>query len=125
MSVEVKEDGTTIAMTRGDTVFIHVTAERDDGTEYIPEPGDTARFAMKHPKMTSGKKGYADEEPLLVIPIPTSTMLLTIEPEDTKPFDFNSYVYDIEITSASGKVSTIIPKKPEETAWFIIAPEVD
>ena len=37
-------------------------------------------------------------------------MILVIEPEDTKPFAFGKYVYDIELTKVTGEVDTFITK---------------
>ena len=42
--------------------------------------------------------------------IPSDTMLLVLEPEDTKTLPFGKYVYDIQITYADGKVDTFITK---------------
>lgn len=95
-------DGTTINMTRGDTVCIEIGIMTRSGETYTPVEGDTIRFAMK--------RRYKDPEPLLVIDIPFDTMLLTINPEDTSSFAFGSYKYDIEITKADGVVDTFIPR---------------
>lgn len=117
--MSVKVSGTTITMTRGDTAVIAVSMTRN-GTAYTPVTGDAVRFAMKHPKMTSGNKQYKDEEPVLEKDIPIGTMELTIEPEDTKDLDFGEYVYDIQITFNDGTVDTFI-----ETATLNLTPEVD
>lgn len=117
MSVSV--NGTKITMTRGDTAVIQVSMTRD-GETYTPETGDAVRFAVKHPKMTSGNKQYKDTEPVLELDIPIDTMQLTIEPEATAELDFGEYVYDIQITFADGTVDTFIT-----TASFVLTPEVD
>lgn len=95
-------EGTTILMTRGDTVCIEVEIKTRDGETYTPTEGDSIRFAMK--------KRYKDPEPLLEINIPIETMILKIEPEDTSSLAFGSYKYDIEITKADGTVDTFIPR---------------
>lgn len=51
--------------------------------------------------------------------IPTSTMILHLDPEDTKDLGFGEYVYDVELTFANGDVDTFI-----NNAKFILAPEV-
>lgn len=95
--------GTTINLTRGDTFIAAVSIINPETEEpYVPEDGDSIRFAMK--------KKYTDEEPLLVKDIPIDTQILTIESEDTKPFDFGEYVYDIQLTKADGYVCTFITK---------------
>lgn len=111
-------EGTKITMTRGDTLSTTVTMRLNE-EEYVPQAGDKVRFAMKHPTMTSDKGAYTDAEPLLVKDIPTDTMILKLDPEDTKPFPFASYVYDIQITYANGDVDTFI------SGTIIFKPEVD
>lgn len=111
--MSVKVSGTTIIATRGDTIEVYVPMRYRDGTEYIPAEGDSVRFAMK--------KDYDDPEPILTINIPTDTLLLKINPEDTKNLPQPSkYVYDIQLTTANGKVDTFIDK-----ATFKLSEEVD
>lgn len=98
----VKLQGTNITMTRGDTARVQVSIANQDGTEYKPLNGDVVRFAMK--------KSYYDEKPLVLKNIPIDTLLLTIEPTDTKPLQFGKYVYDIELTQRDGTVNTFITK---------------
>lgn len=103
-------DGTKITMTRGDTVRIQVAIDID-GEEYTPQEGDVVRFAAK--------KAWTDEEPCILIDIPTDTLVLTINPEDTKQLEFGAYNYDLQITFANGDVATFVTKaklKLEEEA---------
>lgn len=103
-------DGTKITMTRGDTVRIQVAIDID-GEEYTPAEGDVVRFAAK--------KAWTDEEPCILIDIPTDTLVLTINPEDTKQLEFGAYNYDLQITFANGDVATFVTKaklKLEEEA---------
>ncbi|MCC8164508.1 MAG: hypothetical protein LIO86_15415 [Lachnospiraceae bacterium] len=95
-------NGTTISMTRGDTMKAYITITDTSGSEYTMQDGDTLRFAAK--------KYYADEEPLILKDIPSDSLMLTLEPADTKELDFGSYVYDIELTTSEGEVSTVVPK---------------
>lgn len=104
--------GTTITLTRGDTFEALVSVTTKDGLQYSPCDGDTLRFALK--------ESYSDAAPLLVKDIPISTMMLVLQPEDTKKLNFGKYVYDIQLTRADGKVDTIIAK-----AIFKLAEEVD
>ena len=83
--------GTMITLTRGDTFSALITIN-----------GDRIRFAMKN--------DYNDETPLLIKEIPIDTMILTLNPEDTKHLPFGKYVYDIELTKATGEVDTFITK---------------
>jgi len=108
--------GTTIIMTKGDSAYITVSILNADGTEYVPQAGDTVRFAMK--------RDYTDQEPLLVINIPTETMELVIRPDDTKDLEAGQihgrYKYDLELSRENGEViDTFIPR-----ADFIVLEEV-
>lgn len=104
--------GTTITLTRGDTFEAQISIAQEDGSPYIPKDGDTVRFAMK--------SSYTDETPLIVKDIPVSTMILVLEPIDTKALNFGKYVYDIQLTTIDGKVDTFITK-----ATIKITEEVD
>lgn len=94
--------GTMITLTRGDTFTALITITDSEGNRYVPVKGDRIRFAMK--------TDYEDEAPLLIKEIPIDTMILVIEPDDTKPLAFGKYVYDIELTKATGEVDTFITK---------------
>ena len=69
--------GTMITLTRGDTFTALITITDSEGNQYVPVKGDRIRFAMK--------TDYEDGAPLLIKEIPIDTMILVIEPEDTKP----------------------------------------
>lgn len=94
--------GTMITLTRGDTFSALITITDPDDKPYTPVEGDRIRFAMK--------TDYNEESPLLIKEVPIDTMILTIEPEDTKNLAFGKYVYDIELTKATGEVDTFITK---------------
>ena len=98
MSFKVKKN--TIYLTRGDTFKAHLSISNPDGTEYIPVEGDTIRFALK--------ENIEDQECLILRDIPIDTMLLVLNPEDTKELEFGSYIYDIQLTKANGDVDTFI-----------------
>lgn len=94
--------GTTITLTRGDTFSALVSIFDPDGNIYEPKEGDVIRFAMK--------RSYRDLQPCLVKNIPVDTLKLEIKPEDTKELKFGRYVYDIQLTKATGEVDTFITK---------------
>lgn len=113
-----KVNGTTITMTRGDTVIIQIDLKR--GTEtYVPQEGDVIRFAVKRSNMNSTKTAFVDTTPVISKIIPHE-LILTLEPNETKDLPFRDYVYDIEMTYANGDVDTFIAE-----ARLIIAPEVE
>lgn len=122
-----KIDGTTINLTRGDTlevlVGIKVKISDCEYQDYSPEPGDTVRFALKHAtnkRRTDGYIEFKDDEPLIRKEIPTDSLILKLDPSDTKSLGFGNYKYDIELTYADGRVDTFIPNGD-----FNIREEVD
>lgn len=96
----VKISGTTITMTRGDTLSVKVNIFNSDQTEYEVKDEDIIRFALK--------KKYKDPEPLIIKVLDHDTLLLQLDPEDTENLDYGDYVYDIEITMEDGTVDTFI-----------------
>lgn len=98
---------TDIFMTRGDTLLVQVSVTLDE-EGYSPEDGDTIAFYLKRAAMNSKKTAYKDEQPIITKKIPVDTMILELEPDDTKPLEFGDYVYDVEFTYANGRVDTFI-----------------
>ena len=99
----VEIDGTTIKMTRGDTLHTQVILLDAQDQEYVPQEGDVIRFVAK--------KACTDPEPLIEKLIPNDTMFLVLDPADTKELEApGTYVYDCEITFANGDVDTFINK---------------
>lgn len=105
-------DGTTITLTRGDTLYCYVSITDKDGSPYTPVEGDSVRFAVK--------SKYTDPQVLINKDIPIDTMTLKLDPEDTKSMSFGKYVYDIQLTRANGDVHTFVTK-----SQFILTEEVD
>ena len=94
-----------ITLTRGDTLYVQITLTKD-GEPYVPQEGDTIRFAMK--------KSYKDPDSEVLInkQVPIDTLMLEIDPEDTKSLSMQkTYVYDLEITTSIGEVYTFIAGK--------------
>ena len=101
--------GTTIYLTRGDT--LHLQVGMMIGNEaYELQEGDVVRFAMK--------KEYEDDEPLILKNLEDGW--LNLVPGDTKELEFGDYVYDIQLTTAEGEVDTFIHE-----AKFSLLKEVD
>lgn len=101
--IMVSITGTTIKMTRGDTLRVTLDLFDEEGNKYTPIAGDSLRFAMK--------RNYNESTPILLKNIPNDSLLLWLEPDDTKNLPQpSSYVYDIEITYANGDVDTFIDK---------------
>ena len=104
-----KINGTEIKLIRGDSLYCEVTM-KEGTSEYVPSPGDVVRFAMK--------KDYKNANTLIEKIIPNNTLLLHLDPDDTKQIPFGDYVFDIELTKANGDVDTFISGK------LILLPEV-
>lgn len=91
-----------IILTRGDTLLLEIKMIKQ-GETYIPVEGETLRFAMKN------KYSDPDQKVILVKNIPIDTLILELEPEDTKNLPMRSkYVYDIQFTDIDGRVDTFI-----------------
>ena len=105
-----------ISLVRGDTAYFDVPlVEVDDEgheTPYTPREGEVLRFAL------SDKFGANRSEVFIYKDIPIDTLVLKIEPEDTKPLKFGKYKYDIEFTDIFGNVTTVLE------ATFTVAKEV-
>ena len=93
------DEDQNITLTRGDTGFFNISLLKNNGEAYVPQAGDSLRFAL-------GKSWGKDT--IFTKNIPLDTCVLEIEPEDTKNLDFKKYKYDVEFTDAQGHVSTII-----------------
>ena len=111
--------GTTIKLTRGDTLVVIVSMTRA-GRAYVPDENDVIRFALKRAAMKPDRVAYVDDEPLVTKTIPNDTLQLKLEPNDTKDLAFGRYVYDIEITMGDGSVDTFI-----NNAELHLLPEVN
>ena len=95
-------DGTNITLTRGDYMPLKINIQKD-GEPYVPEEGSIVRFAMK------AKYTDPDQKVVLVKNIPITTMILEINPEDTKSLPMKkTYVYDIELTDPLGHKYTFL-----------------
>ena len=97
----VDEQG-NIQLTRGDTGLIHLSLTDSEGEPYNPSDGDTITFSM------AKKPG---DTVLLQKDIPYDTMDLVLEPADSKELGFATYAYDIQVTDAEERVSTVILAK--------------
>lgn len=96
----IDSDG-TIHLTRGDTARLTVKIHNElYDNEYEIAENDVLRMTVK--------KGVNDSNPLVQKTI-TGSSQFHIEPKDTSDLNFGKYLYDVELTTANGDVSTIIP----------------
>ena len=89
-----------IVLVRGDTLRTEVGLTTEDGEEYVPQEGDVISFAAK--------RYYQDKNTVISKAISTDTLLLGLDPQDTKSLDFGPYYYEVQITYANGDVDTFI-----------------
>lgn len=112
----IVDDDYNITLVRGDSASFDVplVSVDDEGheTPYNPQTGERLRFAL------SDKYGASRGEVLILKEIPINTLVLKLEPEDTKPLKFKRYHYDIEFTDILGDVTTVLE------ADFEVAKEV-
>lgn len=96
----VNKDG-TIQLTRGDTARLSVTIHNDlDDSDYDISENDTLRLTIR--------KNIKDLEPSMQKTI-TGSSQFHIEPVDTDDLAFGKYLYDVELTTQTGDVYTVIP----------------
>ena len=95
----IKDDG-TIRLTRGDTarLAIPITNLANNG-EYTMQSGDVLFFTVK--------KSAKDTDFLFQKEAPGANAI-HIKPEDTANLSFGKYKYDVQLTTASGDVYTVI-----------------
>lgn len=105
-----KINGTAVTLTKGDSFYCQISLKKN-GTAYTPDPEDVIRFAMK--------KTAFDTTALITKVIPNDTLILHLDPADTKQLQTGKYVYDMEITFSDGDVDTFINQ-----AEFTLVPEV-
>lgn len=110
-------EGTTIRLTRGDSLAIQLQLMQGD-EEYTPQEGDSIKFGLKS-KLNAAKTAFIEQTPLVEKTISIDDMMLRLAPEDTKSLPFGNYSYDIEVTLSDGRVDTVI-----SNAYFILKPEV-
>ena len=106
----IKEDG-TIHLTRGDTARFSISVENElTQQEYIIGENDKLTLTVK--------KKVKDTEALLQ-KTALGVSLFHIKPEDTSSMSFGKYKYDVQLTTSTGDVYTIV-----EPTTFEILPEV-
>ncbi len=93
-------DDNSIQLTRGDTAYLQVPIYNDvTGEEYEMAKDDKLTFSVKR---NINDTEYCFQKELV------GSNIFKIEPDDTKRYDFASYKYDVQLTTASGDVYTVI-----------------
>lgn len=116
--------GTTIKLTRGDSLWATSRPTYRDGTPYEMQAGDVVRFALKHAQLLPDGSDFEDEEPLVEKELDYDSTheywVLHLVPSDTEDLAFGDYKYDLELTQAGGDVYTYVAN-----AKFKLTPEVE
>lgn len=97
-------DGTNIYMIRGDSESITISCKNPDGSDRPFADGDKVYFTVKI-------DAYQESAILQKVAavFADGKAVIQIGPTDTKQLDFAAYKYDIQLTTAGGTVTTIIP----------------
>lgn len=96
-----------IKLTRGDTARIELAISKDG--EPYDFSSDTVVFSVKTSTIT----------PEYVFQKEVVDGVIYIAPSDTESLPYGTYRYDVQVTTQSGDVCTVIPPNN-----FIVAPEV-
>ena len=93
-------DDKTIKLTRGDTARLTVPIiNLANNGEYTMESGDILYFTVKK---------TAKDSDFLFQKSVTGSNSIHIKPEDTADLSFGKYKYDVQLTTATGDVYTVI-----------------
>lgn len=93
-------DDKTIKLTRGDTARLTVPIiNLANNGEYTMESGDILYFTVKK---------TAKDSDFLFQKSVTGSNSIHIRPEDTANLSFGKYKYDVQLTTATGDVYTVI-----------------
>lgn len=92
-----------ITLTRGDTLTLKLNLKDIDGEAYVPEEGDSIRFAV-----SDGYLGQNYYQLQIEANVPTDTLQFTIPSTETSKLEYKQYNYDVELTHSDGCVDTII-----------------
>ena len=98
----------TIHLTRGDTARISLGITSSDGTAYDYSE-DTVVFTVKASTMSSDA----------LIEKTVTDGVIYLATGDTNGLSYQTYVYDVQLTTAGGDICTVIPP-----AKFIVEQEV-
>lgn len=92
-------EGTTIRMTRGDTVYLTVP---------LTSKTEVYEMAQDDTLTLSVKKALRDTE-YKFQKVSTGSNEFHIEPADTAELAFGKYLYDVQLNTVNGDVFTVIP----------------
>lgn len=110
----MKVNGTNISMIRGDSETVTVSCTDIDGADLLFSDGDIIYFTIKENTKTEIKILQK-----IITDFTDGKAIIEINPSDTKPLKYQTYVYDVEWVNSVGRVTTIVPPSK-----FVISDEV-
>lgn len=106
-----------IMLTRGDSAYITVTLKSQEGSAYTMQAGD---------KLTLTVRKQAVDTSSVLLQTESDSTQLHLLPAQTKQLTAGKYSYDIQLSTASGDVYTVVGAADTNTSLsnFTILPEV-
>ena len=101
-----------IYLTRGDSAFLTISLNDENGSSYELSEGDKVYFRLK--------KSSSSDNLLLEKEVNTQTLTLELLPEDTAELSSGLYCYEVELVTAEDKHYTVI-----ENSQFQIGAELE
>ena len=101
-----------IYLTRGDSAFLTISLNDENGSLYELSEGDKIYFRLK--------KSSSSDNLLLEKEVNTQTLTLELLPEDTEDLSSGLYCYEVELVTAENKHYTVI-----ENSQFQIGAELE
>lgn len=106
-----------ILLTKGDSAYINVDLTSATGEVYEMQTGDTLTLTVRQ---------LADDTSAVLLQAESDNTQLHLTPEQTKQLSAGKYSYDIQLSTASGDVYTVVGAADTGTSLnnFMILPEV-
>ena len=106
-----------ILLTRGDSAYINVELTTSTGEVYEMHPRDTLTLTVRK---------LADDTSAVLLQTESDSTQLHLLPAQTKQLTAGKYSYDIQLSTASGDVYTVVGAADTNTSLsnFTILPEV-
>ena len=117
-----KIEGTTIKLTRGDIASLGITAQNEDGTDYVFQSGEVVRFKVFERKNHNSIKIQKD----IIVAEETTIVQIDLDKNETKLDEIinksKEYWYEIELNPDTAP-QTIIGYDDDGAKLFILYPE--
>lgn len=106
-----------ILLTKGDSAYIDVDLTTSTGETYEMQDGDTLTLTVRQ---------MADDTSAVLLQAESDNTQLHLTPEQTKQLSPGKYSYDIQLSTASSDVYTVVGAADTDSSLnnFMILPEV-